>query len=89
MHTIPNRIAICSLMIIGEKNIHEWNRNNQWSHACATGSDKISEFTSMYDTVKLILLRYASLCTTQFNMKINERFFETRVIATGEKKSKS
>lgn len=44
-----------------------------------------SEFTSMYDTVKFILLRYASLCTTQFNMKINERFFETRVIATGEK----
>lgn len=44
-----------------------------------------SEFTSMYDTVKLILLRYASLCTTQFNMEINERFFETRVIANGEK----
>lgn len=47
------------------------------------------EFTSMYDTVKLILLRYASSCTTQFHMKINERLFETRVIATGEKKSKS
>lgn len=47
------------------------------------------EFTSMYDTVKLILLRYASSCSTQFNMKINERLFETRVIATGEKKSKS
>lgn len=46
-----------------------------------------SEFTSMYD--KLILLRYASSCTTQFNMKINEWLFETRVIATGEKKSKS
>lgn len=48
-----------------------------------------SEFTSMYGTVELILLRYASSCTTQFNMKINERLFETRVIATGEKKSKS
>lgn len=45
-----------------------------------------SEFTSMYGTVELILLRYASSCTTQFHMKINEMLFETRVIATGEKK---